>query len=112
MPTDLPKAVVRLTALHESLTTSDKVEDSSKQSSYEEFTSIAKLLPRLAADSDIDESQWNKIDAVSKELVDHLQDALEKSHDQQVQSYRDHKSEIKKLLDGLASVMATDEKAK
>lgn len=116
-PADFPAAVARLQELHRELPApDDHAADHAADrpgdgiEAFVEWSDLVRWLPELAADSDLPEAPWNRVDAAAAKLAALLPPTLSSAEGRA--AYRAHAAAVAPLLEELAAVVALFPRAK
>jgi hypothetical protein len=92
-PANFPAAVDRLLALHVEI--SNNGPRAAKQLDvFSEAFDIARWLPELAADSDLEEGPWNRVQDVAGQLEAILIDVLSRNDGERRETYLQYETEL------------------
>jgi len=70
----------------------------------DEMVDIVRWLPELAADSDLTEEPWNRVDQLSLRLEEILTAVLAQERDQRAAAYRAQREELARLQRELVEI--------
>jgi len=117
MPSDYPAAVDRLLALHVEIANGGSRE-AHEIDVFAETYDIVRWLPMLAADSDLEEEPWNRVNTASGRLDEILTEVLARNGDDRRDTYLHYETEldehqrelveIKQLFPTSADTLAAD----
>lgn len=93
MPADYPAAVERLLALHNEIANGgSRAVDAIDV--FAETYDIVRWLPMLAADSDLEEAAWNRVEGAARRLEEILTHVLSRGDDARKQAYFQYEKEL------------------
>lgn len=95
MPVDFPAAVERILELHVEIT-EGRFRSQQGLDAFAEAYDIARWLPDLAADSDLEEAAWNRVHSTANQLEVILADALAQNENQRRARYLQYQSELER----------------
>jgi hypothetical protein len=102
-PADFPAAVDRLLALHDEIARNG-TRAADQLDVFTESFDIARWLPELAADSDMEELPWNRVHEIASQMEKILGDVLSREDGQRRGAYRQFEMELERHRRGLAEV--------
>ncbi len=103
MPASFPAAVDQLTALHREIV-DGRERPRDQLDPYTEACDVARWLPGLAADSDLEEQAWMRVDDVSHRLEELLSGTLSRTSGARRPAYLERAAEIERLQRELGQV--------
>jgi hypothetical protein len=98
-PHDLAEAVTQISQRWPRLEASPGLAGEERAIALAELADIVRWLPELAADSDMEEGPWNRVHAISAQLLTRLSPSISRARDQPPLSPW---SEVSALVDELA----------
>lgn len=103
-PPDYTTATVRLAELHEEIVSGSMQKNEEGEDEITESYDIVRWLPNLAADSDLAEPYWNRINESSESLLEILDEVMVQDEVKRRDSYLRHESKIEDLQRELLQV--------
>ena len=93
MPADYPAAVEQLLALHVEIANGGSRAGDAIDV-FAETYDVVRWLPMLAADSDLDEEPWNRVDRASRRLEEILNEVLARNGSDRRETYLRYETEL------------------